>query len=165
MNSSTIGTLEDLRAKLERAEHELDLATQRRNALRRMIEGAELLQKLDATEEPTAVEPPATFAEPDYKGSPRGFLRGREAILAVLARTGMEMEQRQIFREMERSSWVEPGLKDPFNSVRVTLRRMAKKGEIKKVRDGVYRAWIEGEPRTSESGSAAEQQRFEGVTS
>jgi hypothetical protein len=80
---------------------------------------------------------PSNGGEPG-PAAPHGFLRGRDAIKAVLDETGREMEQRQIFRVMEEKRWIEPGLKDAFSSVRVTLRRMAQKGEIRKIRDGVY---------------------------
>lgn len=58
---------------------------------------------------------------------------------AILSEAGKEMEQRQMFKAMERKGWIDPTLKDPFVSLRVTLRRMWKAGELEKPADGVYR--------------------------
>lgn len=73
------------------------------------------------------------------KGPASGFPRGRAAVKAILGERGMDMEQRQIFQVMKEKGWIEPHLKDPFTSLRVTLRRMWKAGELEKPRDGVYR--------------------------
>ena len=128
------------RHELEAVEAALKLVMQRRDAIRRMILAAEELgglQSRAAPDQQRLIDVPANGAALG-PAAPQGFLRGREAIKAVLSERGQEMEQRQIYRTMAEKNWIEPGLKDAFSSVRVTLRRMASKGEIRKIRDGVY---------------------------
>jgi hypothetical protein len=128
-----------VRRDLEAAEADLKVLTLRRDALRRMLIAAEELAALTPANGAGGVARQLEMDSPETPSiAPNGFPRGREAILAVLAERGMEMDQRQIFSVMNEKGWVEPGLKAPYDSVRVTLRRMWKKGEIEKKRDGVY---------------------------
>lgn len=139
--------------QLEEAERELQNAQRRYSALRSLVAALQELQSLEGEEQAGASasgftgpwSPPVAVQATDFgfKGPPAGFPRGREAVKAILAERGMEMEQRQIFGVMESKGWVDSTLKDAFASLRVTLRRMWQAGELEKPRNGVYRLPVE----------------------
>jgi hypothetical protein len=136
-------------SQLAEAEENVRIAALRRDALRRIVDGAHILRSLENEQPAVEVrdEDVGTATEAGIVTSNGrktladlyGPLRGRDAIRAVLGHAGSEMEQREVYSEMKRLGWIEPDLKDGFASVRVTMRRMWKKGELEKMRDGVYR--------------------------
>lgn len=138
--------------RLIKAEAEVEAAVRQRDGIRKILEGAELLQGSDSV---TLRDSAEVEKVPPFGGDAP---RGRDAIRLVM-RDGRAMKQKDIAKTIRENGLIDPGLRDPESAIRVTLRRMWKAGELEKPGDGVYRLPV------SSNGSAAQPQSLEEVTS
>ena len=61
-----------------------------------------------------------------------------EAVRHVLRESGEPMRARDVVARVIERGWVNPEASDPGAAIRIVIRRLAEKGEAKKVRTGVY---------------------------
>lgn len=109
------------------AEAEAQSAIAERDSLLKIIEGIRGLMTKDGAH--------ANSVPSEH----RKKIRGREAVRRVLREHGRPMRQRDIVSEVVARGWVDPEAKQPAESIRIAVRRLADDDEVEKVSDGVYR--------------------------
>lgn len=68
-----------------------------------------------------------------------GKLRGKDAILRVMAERPGEWEQQAIIRAIMDRGWINPEAKTPKEAIRVAIKRLVDVGEVERLRPGVLR--------------------------
>lgn len=127
--------LDYIRRMYMEAEAELESVTQRRDAWKQILQGAEGLAGAPMKLPDTTMRQSDNGGNGGHSKAPRGA----EAIRRILLETRRPWRVQALMGELEQRGWIDPDVQQPDRAVHAAIQRLVKKyGEVERVGHATY---------------------------